>query len=482
MLVSSWSPRPCRARLGCISRHRNGAPQAPLFHPNRGYTVSVKIPVRALGFSACLSLIETAGGCSSVKTWETCHFDIETTLAENIPTVARVRWSLDGPAIRRAHIELAASEGGETRTIPVETTGPAPRSARLLGMKPDSRYRYTIDVNDGACRSEPQELRTGVAPNTVPPVVFEVGTRLSPGYYILCAGFGPTTDGQLFGPSSMVYIIDGDGDPVWWWMAPQSSSRATVDWAAEYMYMQALNVGGGRGGMYRVALDGTDPEELELLSDAHHDFTVTPEGTVVAITHIRGGDAVVEYDPRANTVTPLVEDVRQLYVGAKPEYHANSITYIERDDAFILGDRYPDLYVKFDRRGELKWQFGGESPLGAAFRGTGTWTANHGHHWTAGKMFIFNNKSIGASPILEFDVDESKLTATRVRSIEAKGYSSLVLGDVQRLPNGNILATYSMAGRIAEYAPDGELLATVKVRGSLGYSMYRSSMYGPPDK
>lgn len=441
----------------------------------------MKIAARNTGIVAWIVLLETLGGCSSVDTFVLCHFDIETTLAENIPTVARVRWSLDGPPVHKAHIELTA-EDGETRVIPVGVSGGAPRSARVLGMKPNSRYSYRIDVNDGTCTSEPQKITTGVAPNTVPPVVFEVGTRLSPGFYVLCAGFGPTTQGQVFGPSSMVYVIDGDGDPVWWWMAPQSSSRATLDWSAEHMYMQALNVGGSRGGMYRVDIDGANPQEIELLSDAHHDFTVTPEGTVVAIAHIKGGDAVVEYDPASNTLTSIVEDVRQLYVGAKPEYHANSISYIARDDTFILGDRYPDLYVKFDRQGALQWQFGGEDPLAAAFRGTGTWTANHGHHWTSGKMFVFNNQSIGASPILEFDVDEANLTAKRVRSIEANGYSSLVLGDVQRLPNGNILATYSMAGRLAEYSPEGELLATVKVRGSLGYSMYRSSMYGPPDK
>ncbi len=407
---------------------------------------------------------------------------MEATVSSQIPTVALVQWRLSGVVARTAKIELSRVDDGATRIIPIPNPDESPNEVLLLGMKGSSRYTYTIDVNDGQCVSEPRELTTGAVPVSVPSVVFEVGTTLSPGFYILCSGFGPPVGTTFNAPSSTVYIIDQDGDPVWWWMAPQASSRATMDWEAEHMYMLALNVGGRNGGMYRVNMDGTHPKELTVLADGHHDFTVTPGGRVVSIVHAGRSDGVVEYDPETDHLVHLVEDVGSLYEMVKPEYHANSITYLEEDDAFILGDRYPSMYDKFDRHGQLQWQFGGANPRGPAFDGAGTWNANHGHHWTNGKMFVFNNQAIGGSPILEFDVDEENLKARRVRSIDSEGYASLVLGDVQQLPNGNILATYSMAGRLVEYSPEGNVVASVKVRGSLGYSMFRSSMYGPPDK
>jgi hypothetical protein len=59
------------------------------------------------------------------------------------------------------------------------------------------------------------------------------------------------------------------------------------------------------------------------------------------------------------------------------------------------------------------------------------------------------------------------------------GIFSVWYGDVQRLPRGNTLVTFSMAGEIHEVDSRGNLV--MEVRGDIfGYSEWRSTLYGPP--
>jgi hypothetical protein len=63
---------------------------------------------------------------------------------------------------------------------------------------------------------------------------------------------------------------------------------------------------------------------------------------------------------------------------------------------------------------------------------------------------------------------------------------TVVLGDVQRLPNGNTLITYSQNGEMREISPTGQLVQTVQTfnetgtRRAFGYADFRPTLYGPP--
>ena len=71
------------------------------------------------------------------------------------------------------------------------------------------------------------------------------------------------------------------------------------------------------------------------------------------------------------------------------------------------------------------------------------------------------------------------LTATQLWSYTTADARSFVLGDVQRLPNGNTLVIYSVAGIMQEVSPTGDLVQTLSA-GSFGYANFRETMYGPP--
>ena len=87
----------------------------------------------------------------------------------------------------------------------------------------------------------------------------------------------------------------------------------------------------------------------------------------------------------------------------------------------------------------------------------------------------------GMSQALEYRLDTTAWTATRVWSYQASGINSPVLGDAQRLPNGNTLVTYSQDGNMHEVNATGQLVMSLKA-SSFGYADFRESLYGPPPR
>ena len=106
------------------------------------------------------------------------------------------------------------------------------------------------------------------------------------------------------------------------------------------------------------------------------------------------------------------------------------------------------------------------------------------------RLLIFNNGGPGAgqgssSLAIEFQLDLNSMMATQVWEYGASaGISNQVMGDVQRLDNGNTLVTYSIQGVVHEVDQNGSLLQELSwgSGAAIGYSMKRQSLYGPPPK
>ena len=183
---------------------------------------------------------------------------------------------------------------------------------------------------------------------------------------------------------------------------------------------------------------------------------------------------VVLPDGSLRTVVESVDT--SLYTCMQSECHGNSISYNATTDTYVLSDRYPNLYVNFDRDGKLNWQAGGATAK-APVHYQGSWSVNHGHHMLDnGNLLIFNNGQGTSSPAIELELNGS--SANEVWRFVDDG--STVLGDVQRLSNGNTLITYSNRGRIVEV--NGNSIVREYLTGSLGYAIFRTSLYGPPPK
>jgi hypothetical protein len=90
-----------------------------------------------------------------------------------------------------------------------------------------------------------------------------------------------------------------------------------------------------------------------------------------------------------------------------------------------------------------------------------------------------NNGESGNNHIMEFKLEAtpSALSATLVKDYTGSGTGN-TLGDVQRLPGGNTLVTYSNEGQIVELDADWNEVQTFAAR--FGYSSWRPTLYGPP--
>jgi len=303
-------------------------------------------------------------------------------------------------------------------------------------------------------------------------------------------GFIITSGGTTTGGGSAVvpvYILDGDGDPVWWAAAPATCSRAHMSWDGKEMWMQELNVDNAGGEMRKIAMDGTGAmNNIAGLNTSHHDFTVLPDGGIATMLwNSSGSDAPNSLVERSASgqMTTIIPNLNTIY-RSTAGYHANAIHYYPSDDSYTISDRNVNLFVKVKRNGQLVWQLGGSNPIGQAFTITGgTWQVNHGHHLLPnGNFLFFTNGPFNGSPpsqALEYSLNTTSWTATRVWSYQASGVNSAVLSDAQRLPNGNTLVTFSVPGTIHEVSPTGQLVMSLDT-ASVGYAEYRDSLYGPP--
>jgi hypothetical protein len=57
-----------------------------------------------------------------------------------------------------------------------------------------------------------------------------------------------------------------------------------------------------------------------------------------------------------------------------------------------------------------------------------------------------------------------------------------VLGDVQRLPNGNTMVDYATQATIQEVDSSGNVVQQIKSSTNFGYIQKRPTLYGPPPR
>ncbi len=424
-----------------------------------------------------------------------------------IATVGIVEWSTTFSNPSSAQIVYTLnnasssilSQGG---TAPVDLKKANYRTL-LLGLKPSSTYTFHVEATSSGgsvCKSADKTLTTGALSGA--PAVTRTATTPSAqagGFIVTSTGMGSgggMGGGGTGSGSNGAYIVDADGTVVWYAAGPTQCSRAHMDYEGVNMWMLSLNVQNGGGEMRFVSMDGlTTKTNLSGLSSSHHDFAVLP-GKIAAMVWAASGT-----DPESNLVempsdgsgspSTVFKIGSNLYAGGSSAfgggssntYHCNYIIYHPADDSFTISDRNPNLVVKVKHDGTPVWQIGGSCTNAKAPKcATGTWQVNHGHDLDGnGNMLLFNNGQSGASHVFEFKISETTSAISYSTSKDfTSSNSSNVLGDVQFLPNGNFLVTYSTSGIMLEVDSSWSTVQTLKA--SFGYADWRENLYGPPTR
>lgn len=413
-----------------------------------------------------------SGGSGGQVNTVTCTFDVTPTISPNIPTVGIVEWSSSLPNVTQAYVEFGLDTNYGMQA-PVDLNEANYRTL-LLGMKASREYHLRVVAVSGSdqCVSDDFTIQTGPLATGLPRI--DVSTPTGP-----TAGGFMITGTYQSGPA---YILDADGDYVWWYNTGEVT-RARMSYDGKHMWIAKGNVPSGQAKMVRVAMDGSNPEDLSSeFVGLNHDFTVLADETVVYIAYDNGCDKIVERSPDGTSRTIINSGMA---FGGSTMCHCNSIQYSPKDDTIVFSELDHDAYVKVTRDGDIVWVLGGAF---SDFTGDGaSWDNQHGLHiLDVDRLLIFNNGPMGqgaGSRAIEISLDLQSMTATRVWEYFAQpAISNIIMGDVQRLHNGNTLVTYSTQGVVHEVNADKQVVQTLEwqLGGAIGYVNKRQSLYGPP--
>ena len=420
------------------------------------------------------------GGSGGSGPQTSCTITAMSSVSTRIPTVGIVTFTTDLAGLSEAHIDF----GRDTNyglTAPVDIAL-ADKRTLLLGMKPSSTYHYRVVATgpSGTCMGADQTVMTGARANGLPTLDVE-----TPNAAALSGGFLVTGQYQGSGGSGApAYIIDADGDIVWWFITGQQNvTSARMSYDGKFMWIQNANVPDSAAVVHRVSMDGMMDENLSSqFTGANHQFTVLPDETIVFYAYGSNGCDDIKQRAPNGMVTTIVNS--RTASGTTGACHVNMVEYSPEDDTIVFSDLDHNNYTKVKRNGEVVWVLGGTT---SDFTGTAqTWSRQHGIDVLGLNRFLFFNNGSGAGSVaIEILLDLQAMTTTRPWTYTAMpSIANVVMGDVQRMDNGNTVVAYSTQGVLHEVNAMGQLLQEINwpLGGAFGYIQKRKTLYGPPPR
>jgi hypothetical protein len=376
-------------------------------------------------------------------------------------TVGIVTWTADVSALTSAVIEFGLDTTYGT-SAPVDLAATEHRTL-LLGMKPDETYHFRVVASDGAktYQSMDYTVETGPA-TTLIPIDFEITDAAKhEGGFIIGSFWQGTANGRAF-------IVDGDGAVVWWYEdGPTSVARARMSEDGKNMWLITADNAGKA--LHRVSMDTLDAQTYE---DAIGSHDLTPvAGDKMAFLEYGESDCDSIFEITPDGVTTEIWDSQGSAQGSG--CHSNALRYSKDEDIYTFSDVSTDVFG-VSRGGEVLWKLSDIVPMG-----NDAWAGvQHGHHLLGDSIVIYANvgAGAGASSIIEYNFD----TGAELFEFSSGDFSQN-LGDVQRLPGGNTLITFSNDSIIKEIDPDKNVVLEINGGGSrFGYSLWTDTLYGPP--
>ncbi len=427
---------------------------------------------------------DAAGSGGGTAPLDACEVTVDSAeISAAIATVGIVTFSTDATSVASARIEFGL-EGSFEMIAPVDLDEPDYRTL-LLGMKQSRVYTYRVVVEtaDGECTSDEHSIETESLPNVLS--VLEVD-NIEPEK--LQGGFVSTGQYQARGgETSPAYVIDKDGDYVWALQVGDYVTGVRQSYDGKYMWINGTdNTTNGEANIHRVTMDGLVDEDMsEVFGQQDHSITVLPDETVVFYGHDETRCANIRQRFANGDIEAIINSGDAH--GASGACHVNAIEYSPMDDTLIFSDDNHNNYTKITRDGEVVWVLGGET---SDFTGDASqWIREHGIDVIdVDRVLIFNNnepQDPRGSLATEIQLDLEAMTATKVWEYQADPpISNQVLGDVQRLANGNTVIAYSAQGLMHEVDAEGNLLQEIvwPLGAAFGYIVKRDSLYGPPPR
>jgi Arylsulfotransferase (ASST) len=424
---------------------------------------------------------------------KSCTFTQSSKTSAKIATVGIVTWSTTLSKVTSAKIDFGLDVSyGMTAPVP----SPAPSGSNttlLLGMKQKRTYHYRISASNGetTCSSDDYTIGAGSLPNGL--FTISATTKDASALY---GGYLVTGLPAVSRNGAPAYIVDADGEIVWSYPPGGEVLGAVMSYDGTHLWTNSNSSPTVKPRVHRISMDGLTDEDLSSkFVGLSHQLTILPDETVAFFASgANGCEDIKEYAPSG--VVRIVVNAGDAQ-GESGGCHVNNIQYAKDDDTLVFSDLYHQSVVKVRRSdGSTVWRLNGSR---SDFSGDGWLGGQHGVHVLGlDRLLIFNNntKSSDGAPAslggsgdgsiaIELKLDLFGRTVSKVWSYKASpGIPLDILGDVQRLPNGNTIVAYSTAGVVHEVDANGALVQQLSwsLGGALGYIEKRATLYGSPPR
>ena len=442
---------------------------------------TARLPVAGLALLVgCTSQSKTPALACSGRVDDDVATVILVTCTAREDVTARVRFGADGAYDHETPAQALLT--GDVATFP------------LYGMRADTRVTWSAVTEDAAGNeaSGEAETSTGPLPAGLPeltPLLDD--TAVDPPPYLL---------GNVFGGDPVTFIVDRDGEYLWYHAADPSLWVVEVRFALTGDQPALLveefandhTVDGGQ--IRRLTLTGDDEHEYDPVG-AHHVFTElgpdAPAGTGGTIAYLSidariwndpetgedvnvVGDRIVEIAPDGTprtvfstwdwlSVTKPPEWDIPFYPQGKDWTHSNALHYYADTDTYLLSICNLQTLVELRRTDgvPVHWYGPGYSAPDGYGLAEGSLEFFHQHdaqrrpdHTLT--MFT-TDRDTSASGAVEYAVDDDAMTLTETwRGGFGVGLRSTFLGQVEPLPNGDVLVNYGSAREVLEVTRSDE--------------------------
>jgi hypothetical protein len=340
---------------------------------------------------------------------------------------------------------------------------------------------------------------------------------------------GPTEGGLLFlAPfrgtgSADALIVDDTGEPVWIHRSEQLITDVRVqvfEGEPVLTYWEGERRTGGHGAGTGVLL-GRDYRRVAEVRTGNgvrgdfHEFVLTDRGTALIIAYptvtadmrpiggpreghvldnrvqeidVRTGEVLLDWSALdhldiTETRMPLTKDANGTKGKTFDPVHVNSVQ--DDGDALLLSARNTCALYSIDRRtGALRWRLGGRRSDFALGDGAAFAWQHDARRRPDGTITLFDNHidepGDGPSRGLVLKVDEDARTAERVREYADGRTYGQYMGNMQILPDGNVLVGWGSTPAVTEFAADGSPRLEITGIGDGSYRAYRADWSARP--
>jgi len=451
-------------------------------------------------FSLSFSCLACSDGGEGTEPRELSIVLLDEQVSDVIPTVITVRWAVPGFSETVSSWVEFGTDAEYGMTAVGRWQSYATFETFLVGIGPEREVHYRVVAEDsaGIVVGEDQVTATGAGPADLPEISVPVsGDATSEGGFL-------ATSILMDHTAAPAVILNSEGEYVWWHsieandQKPVTRSYLSND-GTSVLYINHFAPFGDTGdeefnGIVRVRLDGSAVDLIEV-PDLHHDFVELPDGTLACVVtdqrQVEGvagevmGDSIVEVSADGSesrevwtawdTWPPeLLEPLDELWDWT----HANSIDYDDQDDCYHVTLRNPGTIVTLDRSRGLV-----ERAVGGLYSDYDDGAGNteyflHPHQFEAEDdgIVVFDNREqeTDGSRVVELALHDETGIAEEVWEYRADPWLvSPMLGDVSRLPSGNVLITWSAEGQVYEVDEGGQLLWQLQVAAPLGFGYAR---------